>query len=131
MADITKAEITAEAKRIAQLARERGRRFDYGRAGVRGWLIRDAKDRPYQSGELYVDRLGNDWKDFHSKFGQIWLGEDGTLLRADESYGESAEIGKFDNSWFREANNEELIGPGNLDYEQLMKELRRLALIVE
>jgi hypothetical protein len=131
MSDATKAEVVAEAKRVAALAAANGREFDYSRVGVQGWKIRDVADRPFKSGELYVDKPGNDWKDFHSKFGMIWLAENGTLLRVDESYGESADSGKFDNSWFRDATNEELIGEGNLDYGALMKELRRLALIVE
>ncbi|WP_167738003.1 hypothetical protein [Cryobacterium sp. MDB2-10] len=49
----------------------------------------------------------------------------------DEIYGESADAGKFDRSGFTEATNEDLIGAGNLDYGTIMKELRRLALIVE
>jgi hypothetical protein len=131
MTEIRKADVIAEAKRVAELATAKRRPLDSSKAGVRGWLIRAVRDQPYQSGELYVDRIGNDWKDFHNKLGQIWLREDGTLLYADEAYGESAELGRFNNSWSRTATNEDLIGEGNLDYEQIMRELRRLALIVE
>ncbi|MGC5225496.1 hypothetical protein ACPW96_23270, partial [Micromonospora sp. DT81.3] len=126
VAEVTKTDVLAEASRVAGLAVSKGRRFDYSRAGVRGWLVRDVEDRPYQSGDLHGDRTGDDWKDFHNKLGQIWLGENGTLFRADEAYGASAEIGTFDNSSFREAINEDLIGVGNVGYGQLMTELRRL-----
>ena len=131
MSDPTKSDVVAKAKHVAGLALANKRRFDYSRTHVRGWLIRDVKDRRYQAGDLHVDRLGNDWKDLHSKVGQLWLGEDGTLYGADEIYGESAEVGNFDHSKLYKATNEDLIGAGNLDYGQIMKELRRLELIVE